>query len=127
MQENNFFTIREKLPSLNEYINANRASRFKGSAFKHKVQEKICKYIVEAKSQGTLKPVKKPCEIYMDFTEKTHKRDVDNVQSSQKFVLDALVEMRILPDDSPKYVKQIHHVIHYGTANGCTVKIQEES
>lgn len=126
MKCNNFFTIPEKLPSLNEYVNANRTSKFKGGAFKHKVQKNICNYIIIARNQGTLRPIKKPCEIYMDFTEKTHKRDVDNIQSSQKFILDAMVDMHILPDDSPKYVKQIHHMIHYGMSNECIVKIQEE-
>lgn len=126
MQSNNYFKIYEKLPSLNEYVNANRTNKFKGYAFKRKVQGNICGYITVAKNQGTLRPIKKPCEIYMDFTEKTHRRDVDNIQSSQKFILDAMVESKILPNDSPKWVRQIYHMIHYGNDDECIVRILEE-
>lgn len=122
----NCFEIKGKLPSLNEYVNACRKNKFAGSQFKKKIQDKIVPQILQALSDDRLKPIKKPCIIYMTFTETSHRRDVDNIQSSQKFILDSLVNCQILPDDNPKWVKQIYHTIEYGNSYNCKVVIREE-
>lgn len=108
----NSFTIKAKLPSLNEYTRACRTHRMVGAKFKEEVEEVIGWYIKQAQTAGTLSAIEKPCEIYIDWNEKTKRRDVDNIQSSQKFILDALQKYGILKNDSRKYVKQIHHVVH---------------
>ena len=81
--------------------------------------------IKQALVMKTLKPVKRPCEIYIDWHESTKRRDVDNVQSSQKFVLDAMVENGILQNDSRRYVKQVHHNIIDDKYDYVVVKIEE--
>lgn len=126
MANNNYFIIGEKLPSLNEVINANRTNRFAAAEQKRRIQDKIGRYILQARTDGTLKRLTEPCIVYMTFTEKTHRRDVDNIQSSQKFILDCLVNYQILPDDSPKWVKQIYHTIKYGSEYSCKVEIEVE-
>lgn len=117
------FVIEEKLPSFNDVISANRTNRYKGGAMKRKVQDSINKYILKARAEGTLKPITQPCIIFMGFVEKTRRRDVDNVQSGQKFILDSLVSMQILPNDSPKWVKQIYHTISYANENKVIVSM----
>lgn len=43
--------------------------------------------------------------------ERTKKRDADNIAFAKKFILDALVKMRVLEDDSRKYVKGFYDTI----------------
>lgn len=125
MEEIGRLVIDEKLPSLNDVITANRTNKYKGSAMKKEIQDKINKYIAIAEASGKLKPVKEPCVIFMNFTEKTHKRDVDNVQSGQKFILDSLVSMQILPNDNPRWVRQIFHTVSYASKNEICVSIYD--
>lgn len=125
-QSPNYFVISEKLPSLNEVINLNRSNRFAASKQKKHLQEVIGEYIIDALEHKHLQRMRKACEIYMEFTEENHRRDVDNVQSAQKFILDAMVEYGILENDSPKYVKQIYHKIAYGDHYSCRVEIYED-
>lgn len=46
-----------------------------------------------------------------EWHERTKKRDADNIASAKKFILDALVKMRVLEDDSRKFVKGFSDVI----------------
>lgn len=107
----NHFTIEEKLPSLNDVIGQNRANRMAGASMKNKVQSHILTYMQLAVLKGDLKPQEKKCTISMTWHEKTKRRDADNIQSAQKFILDAMVDGGILKDDSRKYVAQVFHYI----------------
>lgn len=122
----NGFTIHEKLPSLNEVISKNRTNRFAGANYKKDTERIISCYIIKALETGELKPVSEPCTIRIDWYEKTKRRDADNIQSSQKFILDALVKNRILTDDSRKYITQIYHKIHDSDENKVSVMIEME-
>lgn len=121
----NKFTIHRKLPSLNEVIQKNRANRYAGAQFKADIEEAIGWDIKQALTAGTLKPVAIQCIINMIFYETTNRRDVDNIQSSQKFILDAMVKNGILKDDSRRYVKQIYHTIENGKTDEVKVYIRE--
>ena len=87
----------------------NRSNKYLGAKFKQEVEEVIGWNIRYALASKTLKKVEKPVIIKMYWHEKTKRRDCDNIQSSQKFILDALVKKGVLIDDSRKYVKQIYH------------------
>lgn len=103
------FTIRQKLPSLNEVINAQRTNRYMGNKFKQDIESAIGMYIKQALTAGTLEPMEEqPCEVFIDWHEATQRRDADNIQSAKKFILDALQKEGVLKRDSRKYVKQIH-------------------
>lgn len=121
----NHFVIRHKLCSMNEVIAANRTNKYMGAKFKKEIQELIGWDIKQALTIGTLKPVDKPCEIYIEWHESTRKRDADNIQSSQKFVLDAMVNNGILQNDSRRYVRQIHHRIVDDKDDFVVVEIRE--
>ena len=96
----NSFVIKEKLPSLNEYIGACRSNAYMGAKFKKEVEETIGYYIRLSK----LDKPKKAVKINFEWHEKTKRRDADNIASAKKFILDALVKEGILINDSRKYV-----------------------
>lgn len=110
---------------MNDVIKSNRNNRYQGGRLKEDVEEVIGWAIRQALTMKTLKPVKNPCEIHIYWHEKTKRRDIDNIQSSQKFVLDAMVSNGILQNDSRRYVKQIHHEIIDDKEDFVVVKIQE--
>lgn len=105
------FVISEKLPSLNEYVNACRKHWAVGSKMKKDTDELIRTYIIEAIYKKQVYATAQSCNIYFEWHEKDKRRDVDNIQSGQKFILDALQETGIIVNDSRKYVKQIFHEI----------------
>lgn len=74
---------------------------------KRETQKLIEAYI----SISNLTPVDCPVIIELSWQEPNNRRDVDNIQSSKKFILDALVEMKILPNDTRKWVTQIYDTV----------------
>jgi Holliday junction resolvase RusA-like endonuclease len=73
-----------------------------------------------------LRRVEKPCEIFIEWHEKTKRRDCDNIQSAQKFILDALQHCKIIENDSRKYIKQIHHTVIDDKRDFVTVRFEEK-
>lgn len=120
------FIIKEKLPSLNDVISKNRSNRYVGAKFKKDIETVISWSIKKAVLAKTLKPIVNPCVIEIEWHEATMRRDVDNIHSSVKFILDALVKNGILKNDSRKYVKQIHHTVINDNNDYVVVKINEE-
>lgn len=121
----NKFVIEQKLPSLNEYIRSCRTNKYTGAEFKSSIESLIGWSIKAAMSKGTLKPIVKPCEVHIYWHEATKRRDVDNIQSAQKFILDALQHFKIIKNDSRRYVKQIRHEIIDDTKDYVTVELRE--
>ena len=107
----NFLIIDAKLPTLNEYTVACRSHWSRGAEFKKSVESLIGWSIKKSKINGDLQAVEKPVEVFIEWHEATKKRDVDNIQSAQKFILDALQHFKIIKNDSRKYIKQIHHKV----------------
>ena len=114
MIHTDYFVIECKLPSLNEVINKNRQNKYAGAALKKDIEEAIGYYIQKAINEGTLHQQVKPCWIIIEWTEKTKRRDADNIQSSQKFILDALVKNGILENDNRNHVVNVVHIITEG-------------
>lgn len=100
-----YFMINAKLPSLNEYINVCRRNKYQAAKFKRDVEEVIGWAIIEAKAKKMLQPTCKPLDIVIKWHCKTQRMDTDNVQSSQKYILDALQKQGIIPNDNQKYIK----------------------
>ena len=105
------FVIQQRLPSMNDVIAANRANKYNGAKLKRETEEIIGQYINVARYRGQIKPVDYPVILDIKWHESTKKRDVDNIQSGVKMVLDALQKQGILINDSRRYVKQIFHTI----------------
>lgn len=91
-----------KLDNLNDYITACRTNQYKGAKVKHKNENRVIQAIYE--QLGRLR-IKKP--VYMSYTwyEPNKRRDLDNVSSfGRKVIQDALVETRVLENDGWKNI-----------------------
>ena len=123
----NFFVIDQQLPSLNEYVNKCRTHSIKGAQFKEEVEQQIWLYILRALSTKTLKRVNNyPVEINIEWHEKDYKRDVDNIKSAAKFILDTMVKTKIIKDDGRKYVSQVYDLVVDDTKTKVVVEILEK-
>lgn len=120
-----FFLIPERLPGLNEVINANRRNRYVGAGLKKKTDELISWHIRAAMAAGNLRPVRFPCRISFTWEECTARRDCDNIAFAKKFILDALQECGILPNDNQRWVLGFEdHFLH--GEDSVLVEIKEE-
>lgn len=72
--------------------------------------------------QAGIKPVTGPVEVSIVFNEEVKffkngklkkPRDVDNIQSAVKPILDGLVKAGIFPDDGPEWVRRVIPVVRY--------------
>ena len=95
-------TIHDRLPGLNEYINACRRNAHAGATFKQRDQDFVSWWIrQEIKSYH----VKGPVFMVYKWYEKDRRRDLDNISSyGRKIIQDALVQCKILPDDGWRYI-----------------------
>jgi hypothetical protein len=123
----NQFTIPHRLPGLNDFIAElnKRSGRYNpANILKRDTQEMIRMYAYQALNAGQLRKVSEPCEVFITWQEENKRRDVDNVESAVKFILDALIGVVIM-GDSPRYVRQIHHTVVYGNCSRVTVEFKE--
>ena len=111
MRHINTFTIKQKLPSLNDWWYALASNKYVGSKFKNEIEEVIGWSIRQALTSKTLHKPTGAVMIRFEWHEKTKRRDADNIASAKKFILDALVKTKVLKDDSRKYVKGFYDVI----------------
>ena len=96
------FTIRGRLPGLNEYISAERANKHAAAEMKRKYQSVIMKYI--KKCLGPWKP-KTPVWMHYTWYEKSRRRDKDNISFARKFIQDALVKAGTIQNDGWKEIE----------------------
>lgn len=92
------FEIPGRFPSLNEYVNAERANRNYAASIKHKETKRA------ASAALGLPTFTKPVWIHFKWIEPNTRRDVDNVAFAKKFILDGLVAAGVLMNDSRAYV-----------------------
>lgn len=90
-----------RLPCMNDLIAANRLNKYAGAGVKKKTQRQIV-LILRPQVQGQRFTEK--VNIRIEYYEKDMRRDEDNVMSAAKFILDALQDMELIPNDSRKYV-----------------------
>ena len=108
-----------KLPSLNEYIDKCRYNKYAGNDYKQKIQEEIYPYIINIPKQG------KPVKIHFRWFEGNKKRDLDNICSAKKYILDALVKYGKLKDDNRKNVCGFTDSFYYGKEWKVVLEIEE--
>jgi hypothetical protein len=117
------FVIPYRLPSYNEASNADRSHAQKGARLRREIEQGIMWEIKAAH----VKPVLSPCIVVMTFVEGNRKRDVDNVESAKKYILDALVSSGILQGDSPKWVVGVPSFTVYENGAKVLVTIVESA
>lgn len=112
MKKHGKFIIDEQIPSYNDYINKCRANKYNANSFKQNIEKIVGKYITEAYNRDELPFFgDTPCIISFTWYESKANRDVDNIQSGQKFIIDALRKCKIIKNDGQKYVKQTFHKV----------------
>lgn len=96
-------TIPGRLDNLNDFIRADKASRYKGGEMKADNEKIVSAYISQC-----LCGVKIQKPVYMEYTwfEKNKRRDLDNISSfGRKVIQDALVNNGVLKNDGWKEIK----------------------
>lgn len=103
------FTIPGRLAGLNEYVDAAHTP-WKRTKLKADMEA----LVTEAAKEARIRPAKAPVEIHVTYyegktTPRSRVRDLDNVAGGgNKFILDALVSMGVIPDDSPANLPRLY-------------------
>ena len=122
----NSFMIPGRLPSLNDYQNACRSHWSTGARMKRNVEEGIIWAIKAARSRGDVRPAMGPVVVSFEWHESNKRRDLDNIYSAKKFILDAMQKAGIIKSDSPAHVVGLHDTPPvYDTEDFVIVTIQE--
>lgn len=96
------FTIRGKLPGLNDYITAERTNRYKGAEMKRQAETVV---LHAARSLGKWRPEGRVRMVYC-WHEENQRRDKDNISSfGRKVIQDALVKGGWLANDGWKNIE----------------------
>ena len=103
----NEFVILGRLPGLNDYTDACRSHWSKGARMKREVEEDIGWHILAARGAHKLRPVHGPVSLAIEWHERNRRRDLDNIVSAKKFILDAMQKMGIIPNDDRDHVRAI--------------------
>ena len=112
--------IHGRLPSLNEYIEAERTSRYKAAKMKNETEELIFWQIKK------MKPIKSKIRIKFIWFEENRRRDPDNVRFSVKFILDALQKAGKLKNDNASWIDGFDGDDYvYGRGQGVMLEIRE--
>lgn len=110
-------TIQGRLIGVNELINAARTNKF-GSAKQKHDQMNIVTSAILADKEFWENRFENKVIAYIDFFEKSERRDCDNVIGGGcKIIFDSLVENGILIDDSRKYVSKVVCSVYTDKAN----------
>jgi Holliday junction resolvase RusA-like endonuclease len=91
-----------ELKSLNEFINALKHNKYIGNKMKQTETQYCALY---AKRQ--LQPITQPVRVTFHWYSKDMRKDLDNVDSARKFILDGLQVAGILINDSRRFVADI--------------------
>lgn len=103
-----------RLPSLNEFIAKTKIHKGDwnaGNELKRMTQANIHYFIKH------LPKIEKPVKIDFVWHEQDKKRDPDNIAFAKKFILDALQEILVLPNDNWRYIQGFTDSFVYGDGN----------
>lgn len=112
------FTIPGRFLGRNESERLARSHWAKANKVKREETETVSLYA----RQAGIKPVEGPVDVSVVFAEEVRffkngnrkpVRDVDNIQSAVKPILDGLVEAGVLPNDSPEWVRRVIPNVKY--------------
>jgi len=61
--------------------------------------------------------LEKPVEVHFKWYRKNRRFDPDNIAAGQKYILDGLVEGKVLENDGWKQIKELHHTFEVDKKN----------
>ena len=94
------FTIEGRMPGLNEYTRKERGNKYQGAAMKRRETERAAWAAKAAHVPAFTEPV----AVIIEWHEPNRRRDLDNVASAKKFILDGLVRAGVLANDDQRHV-----------------------
>lgn len=115
----NIFTIKMKLPSLNEYINLCRTNKYKAAKYKADIENDIAIFL------RYMPRYENPIKINFHWVEGNKRRDYDNIAFAKKFILDAMVKTGRLKDDNRKCVTAFTDNFYYSDETKVILEIEE--
>ena len=92
--------------TLNEYINAERSSRYKAAKIKKSQTNSVAFIALEY----GFKLKQKQYDIIFKWYKPNDRKDHDNIAFAKKFILDGLVKAKSLPNDNPKYIRNFQDI-----------------
>ena len=95
------FTIEHRLPTLNDYISAERTNKFIAAKIKKESTEACMWYCKHLKGKVDLNF---RYDIHFEWHLQNRKLDPDNVCYAKKSILDALVKTGVLDNDGAKRI-----------------------
>jgi hypothetical protein len=101
------FVITVKMPSLNEYIDIERSSRYGAAGKKKQATNNVA---MELRSQSREK-LTGLYDLTIYWLVPDNRQDPDNIYFKTKFVLDGFVTASLLPGDGRKNIRHIDHRI----------------
>lgn len=110
-----------QMPGLNDIIDANRDHYSKGANLKRRWDEVVGWALQKCK----IRPVD---QARFDFIwrEKSKRRNPDNIAAAKKFIFDAMVKNKILPNDGWSQILGWNDEFEVSTKPGVLVKIYSE-
>lgn len=118
------FRIDAQLPSLNDYINKLKGPHGKtlGAVFKAQTDALCMEYMLPIKAAARAL-CKAPVLILFKWNEKSKRRDLDNVYSGKKYILDAMQKCGIIDNDNYTHIKGVTDTVIYGEKDFVTVEL----
>jgi len=86
--------------TLNEYIKAERSNKYIAANIKRRITDNVTYIALERKIN--LSDIKH--DIIFTWFKPNNKIDHDNISFAKKFILDGLVNAKVIKSDSPKYI-----------------------
>ena len=102
------FTIEGRMPGLNEFIKAHDKDYHKGN---HTQQRETDRAAWCAKAAHVPR-FEGPVVVSIEWYEPNRRRDLDNVASAKKFILDGLVRAGVLANDDQRHVAGFTDTFH---------------
>ena len=102
------FIIPFRLPSLNDYILKCRTNKYTGANFKRDTDNSIVK-VLEAEHVDEFEDF--PAILSITYYEIDRCRDVDNILSGKKYILDAMQSAGIIANDGQKQIRGFNETI----------------
>lgn len=104
-----------RLDNLNDYISAERTSRYKGADMKAR-NEALVKIAIKQQLRGLR--IEKPVFMEYRWYEKNRRRDLDNISSfGRKIIQDSLVQIHVLANDGWKEIVGFSDQFYVDAAN----------
>lgn len=100
---------------LNEYIRLERSNKYKGAKIKREST-----YALSLMLKG--KKIQTPCKLKFTWIIANKKRDLDNIAFAKKFILDAMVKAKVIPNDNLTHI--IGFVDEFEIGNKIGVRIE---